>query len=487
MSVFSRSRRRISGPTRRPVAATVAAAALAATGGLVYVTTSAPQGFVVTDGDAPAPIDATIEETAFASGEPIVVDDAAIVTQGEEPGPKTVREFTREQPFSMLALTWTSEQDIAAFFRAQRADGTWSQWYDAEPLSEKEGNGTHGTEPIFLEPTTRVQVSTTGVDAVEPPADLTAVFIDGHAEQGAAIELTADSDGLTRVVSRKGWGADENLRCQNPTIDDGVSAITIHHTAGSNNYSKAEAAGIMRGIYKYHASNLGWCDVGYNALVDKYGTIYEGRAGGLNKAVQGAHAGGFNENTWGISMMGDYSTVTPSAATIKSVGELAGWRAYVAGFDPKGFDVHTSEGTSYTKYPYGTSVTLPNIFAHRDVGTTTCPGDAGYAQMDAIRDIAKKKHTALSQGTDTTTPRTRGGDTVTAPTTATTPPSGITPAEGDAGRALGSMDNLSSSEGTTADTGDNLTGEDIKDFLATVGTLVETGRRLEETTRPYRQ
>ncbi len=190
------------------------------------------------------------------------------------------------------------------------------------------------------------------------------------------------------IITRSGWGANESQRCRNATYDDSLAAATVHHTAGSNNYSREESAGVMRGIYTYHAQSLGWCDVGYNVLVDKYGQAFEGRHGGLSRNVQGAHAGGFNGNTWGISMMGDYSTLTPPDVTIRKVGEILGWRLSVAGIDPKGSDTHYSEGTSYTKYAYGTSVRLPNIFAHRDVGLTTCPGDAGYAKMGQIRDIA---------------------------------------------------------------------------------------------------
>lgn len=190
------------------------------------------------------------------------------------------------------------------------------------------------------------------------------------------------------IISRAGWGADESIRCGGTTYDDSLAAATVHHTAGSNNYSREAAAGVVRGIYTYHASNLGWCDVGYNVLVDKYGQAYEGRRGGLTRNVQGTHAGGFNGNTFGISMMGDHSSVAPSDATVRKVGEVIGWRLSLAGVNPKGTDTHYSEGTSYTKYPQGTAVKLPNIFAHRDVGLTTCPGNAGYAKMNKIRDIA---------------------------------------------------------------------------------------------------
>ncbi|MDU0479151.1 N-acetylmuramoyl-L-alanine amidase [Staphylococcus chromogenes] len=378
-----------------------------------------------TQGEGIAPVSASIKTASFNDGSTVTVTDPAVRGQGGE-GPKAVKEFTRDEEFSMFALTWQGKRDVVAHFRGQRADGTWTQWFTAEPASEVQSNGKNGTDPIYLEPTKKVQVSLLGVDMVPGTAaqqpqtsGLEAVFIDGKESAPAAggVKLMADSDGMPRIISRAGWGADESIRqnCQpNPDYTDPINAITIHHTAGSNEYTEAQSAGIVRGIYTYHGQNLGWCDVGYHALVDKYGNIFEGRYGGVNKPIMGAHAGGFNENTWAISMMGDYSSVTPSRETIQSVGELAGWRAKVAGFDPTGTDTHYSEGTSYSKYPAGQAVTLPRIFAHRDVGTTTCPGDAGYAQMNNIRQIAKRKYDSIRSGSGpvsggTTKPAT--GDT----------------------------------------------------------------------------
>lgn len=340
------------------------------------------------------PISAAINTTSFEGGDTVVVEDSAIIAQGQTAGPRNVKEFSREEPFSIFALSWEGDRNLAAFFRAQKEDGSWGPWYDAEPLSENIGANT-GTEPIYLEPTKKVQVA---AHNVSDPAGIEAVFIDGKADEGG-IALTAESDGMPNVVTRAGWRADESIRCSSPSYDDETNAITIHHTAGSNNYSKAEAAGIVRGIYQYHAQQLGWCDIGYHSLVDKYGTIYEGRYGGLSKTVQGAHAGGFNENTWAISMLGNYEEVEPPAVMINAVGELAGWRAKVGDFDPTGQDVHYSEGTSFSKYSYGQAVTLPNIFAHRDVGNTACPGTHAYAKMDTIRDIAKRKYDSIGATT----------------------------------------------------------------------------------------
>ncbi|WP_332909683.1 N-acetylmuramoyl-L-alanine amidase [Nocardia gipuzkoensis] len=343
-----------------------------------------------------------------------------------------VKELSSETPFSMVALTAKELADTTATIRARQPDGTWGPWYDAEPVdthrTDRSGPGpTNGTEPIYVGDTNAVQVLVTrkqaaaetirpvaetapivggpvaqlgdparqpvprSDDQAQQPADLTAVLIDpgrgavDDALHNVAAELPGGGPG---VITRAQWGADESIRCDQPTYDDHIGGVTVHHTAGRNDYSKSESAGIVRAIYTYHAKTLGWCDIGYNALVDKYGQVFEGRFGGLDRPVQGAHAGGFNENTSGVALMGNYESEQPTEASIEALGAFVGWRAKVAGLDPKGHTTMYSEGTSFTPYAQGEAVRLPIVFAHRDVGNTTCPGDAAYALMDRIRDIA---------------------------------------------------------------------------------------------------
>ncbi|WP_241228276.1 N-acetylmuramoyl-L-alanine amidase [Corynebacterium hylobatis] len=425
------------------------------------------------------PIEVASAEASFADGDNVVVDDAAIAAQSGVGGPRTVKEFERDEEFSMFAVTWNGHRDLAAFIRAEQADGSWGPWWDAEPIGQTGPGGENGTELIYVEPTNRVQVSITGVDIlgdgteeaapavpevdiniadapvaeapvieepvaeapvieepapagiaplptnygdIQPVADVAAadelgvVFIDGRAEEGG-IALATDSVayGMPEVVTRSGWGANENARCRNATYDNEVQAAGVHHTAGSNNYTKAQSAGIVRGIYDYHARTLGWCDVGYNALVDKYGTIYEGRFGGLDKNVQGAHIGGFNHNTFGISMMGNYDIAPTTPEMVQAVGDMIGWKAAIAGFDPKGSDRYTPYAFSGSKYTGGVTMNLPAIFAHRDAHNNACPGTFGYAQMDNIRNIASAKYQAVTSGT------ADPGGTATPPTTTPDP------------------------------------------------------------------
>nr|WP_067649309.1 N-acetylmuramoyl-L-alanine amidase [Nocardia harenae] len=321
-----------------------------------------------------------------------------------------VKQISREQPFSMVALTAADLSGTSALVRAAAPDGSWGPWFDAEPVdtgaSDHSGPPrTEGTEPVYVGSTNAVQVLVTRaaqpgpsitpiaeqIDPAHGTPDLTAVLIDpGRADIDGGLSEIAGAlpDGGPRVIGRAQWGADESIRCSEPTYDDMLGGVTVHHTAGRNDYTRAESAGIVRAIYAYHAETLEWCDIGYNALVDKYGQIFEGRYGGLERPVQGAHAGGFNENTAGVALMGNHEAEAPTSVAINAVGQYVGWRTRIAGLDPKGETLMYSEGTEFTPYAEGEEVALPIVFAHRDVGHTTCPGDAAYELMDRIRDIA---------------------------------------------------------------------------------------------------
>ena len=90
----------------------------------------------------------------------------------------------------------------------------------------------------------------------------------------------------------------------------------VHHTVNSNDYAPEDVPALLRGIYRYHTKNLGWSDVGYNFLVDRFGGIWQGRAGGSALAVRGAHTLGFNSTSTGIAVIGNFEEVVPERAVI---------------------------------------------------------------------------------------------------------------------------------------------------------------------------
>ncbi|MFJ5294740.1 N-acetylmuramoyl-L-alanine amidase [Streptomyces sp. NPDC088348] len=191
-----------------------------------------------------------------------------------------------------------------------------------------------------------------------------------------------------RIVTRKGWGADESVREPAFLYTDTVKAAFVHHTATGNNYTCAEAPSLLRGIYRYHVKSLGWRDIGYNFVIDKCGTIYEGRAGGVTKPVQGAHTLGFNSDSTGVAVLGTFTSTNPPAAVITALSRFSAWKLGLTGADPAGKTTLVSGGGN--RYQEGTDVTLNVISGHRDGFSTECPGARLYAKLGAIRSAAAR-------------------------------------------------------------------------------------------------
>jgi N-acetylmuramoyl-L-alanine amidase len=189
------------------------------------------------------------------------------------------------------------------------------------------------------------------------------------------------------IVPRAAWGANESIRRGPPTYTPEVRFAIVHHTAGSNDYTRAQAAAIVRGIQLFHVQSNGWNDIGYNFLVDRFGTIYEGRYGGVDRNVIGAHALGFNTGSVGIALLGTYGNTTPSAAAQDAIARLVAWRLDLAHVDPASTLTFVSGGSE--KYAPDAPVILRAVSGHRDTGSTECPGNALYARLGAIAASAR--------------------------------------------------------------------------------------------------
>ncbi|MFE9838425.1 peptidoglycan recognition protein [Streptomyces sp. NPDC005551] len=191
-----------------------------------------------------------------------------------------------------------------------------------------------------------------------------------------------------RIVTRRGWGADEGLRERGFVYTNKVKAAFVHHTASGNNYRCAQAPSVIRSIYRYHVRSSGWRDIGYNFLVDKCGNIYEGRAGGVAKPVMGAHTLGFNSNSMGIAVLGSFGSTKPSAASVKAVAKLTAWKLGLFGANPRGKTYLKSGGGNL--YRKGQNVRLNVISGHRDGFATECPGRRLYTKLGTARSTAAR-------------------------------------------------------------------------------------------------
>jgi N-acetylmuramoyl-L-alanine amidase len=156
----------------------------------------------------------------------------------------------------------------------------------------------------------------------------------------------------------------------------------VHHTESVNGYSRSQAASIVLGICLFHRNSNGWDDIGYNFLVDRFGTVYEGRAGGIDRNVIGAHSQGFNTGTTGVALMGNFTGATPPKAQQDALVALLAWRLDLAHVDPLSTVAYTSGGNA--KFRSGKTVVLRAVSGHRDTGPSECPGTLAYRSLPAI-------------------------------------------------------------------------------------------------------
>jgi uncharacterized protein with LGFP repeats len=190
------------------------------------------------------------------------------------------------------------------------------------------------------------------------------------------------------IVPRLSWGADESIRRTPPTYAPKLRFAIVHHTAGANDYTRDQAPAVVKAIQLYHVKGNGWNDIGYNFLVDRFGTIYEGRYGGIDRNVVGAHALGFNTSSVGIAVLGTYGKSPPSQAAQDAVARLLAWRLDLAHVDPTSTLTVVSGGSE--RFAAGIPVTLRAVSGHRDTGMTECPGSAFYSRLDAIAAAARE-------------------------------------------------------------------------------------------------
>ncbi|WP_346619993.1 N-acetylmuramoyl-L-alanine amidase [Blastococcus montanus] len=357
---------------------------------------------------APVPVETTTDVLLMGS----VTDPAgdAEVRQGptapmaDVPADQLVLRLTREHVagFSLVGVTWTPDPavtDTVVQVRARDTAGVWSGWTevgveDGQTPGAGSGDGRRGgTAPLWTGPSTGVEAELVTRSGAQP-TDVALELIDpGSSPADVAVDEPELGDtahaatAMPPIHSRAQWGADEAIMGWTPQYATTIKASTVHHTDTANTYTADQVPGIIRSIYSYHAQSLGWGDIGYNVLVDRFGRAWEGRYGGLARPVVGAHAGGFNTGTFGVAMLGSHTTARPSQTTLDAVAAAVAWKFSLHGVDPRGSATLTSGGGGTARYARGVKVTVPTVFGHRDTNYTTCPGDAGYARMPEIRDL----------------------------------------------------------------------------------------------------
>lgn len=202
----------------------------------------------------------------------------------------------------------------------------------------------------------------------------------GEPTPDSAAAATADPT----IVPRSDWGAPKKPTC-GPYYADSVKMAFVHHTDGQNRYPASSSDDILRGILYYHVHARHWCDIAYNFLIDRFGTIFEGRAGGIDLPVISAATQGVNDGSASVALMGNYQRGRPTKPELVALRALLAWRLDVAHVPPDEMTTMTSLGGDNTWLHKGEDVRLRIISGHRNTGYTDCPGIHLYRLLPGIR------------------------------------------------------------------------------------------------------
>lgn len=276
--------------------------------------------------------------------------------------------------FDLVGLRWDRGAHVHAQVRARTEGGRWTRWtalpHPHVPLD--------GTDPAFTGTADELQFRLRG-----EARQLTARFVRSLGDAPRRPRAKA-SQAAPFVIPRASWGADQ-VPPKGPPGYGLVQAAFVHHTAGAIAYAPEESPAIVLGIARYHIQSNGWNDIGYNFLVDRYGAVFEGRAGGIEAAVIGAQAQGFNDDTTGIACLGTFTAVGLDDAGFEALAKVIGWKLSIHSIPVQGQVTLISGGGSTNRHPAGAPVVFERISGHRDSNQTTCPGDQLYAQLPALR------------------------------------------------------------------------------------------------------
>lgn len=195
--------------------------------------------------------------------------------------------------------------------------------------------------------------------------------------------------GQPPIVARSAWARG----AAHPKVAPEYGAVKlafVHHTENPDGYTAAEVPAMLRSIFAFHRYTRGWNDIGYNFVIDRFGRIFEARAGGIDEPVIGAQAGGYNAYSTGIAILGTYGSQQISSLARTALEHLLAWKLSLHGAPLEGHVTVrvTSGGAAYSRYPANAPVSLPRVAGHRDGDSTDCPGDALYGELKAVRQAA---------------------------------------------------------------------------------------------------
>lgn len=358
--------------------------------------------------ETPTELDTTGEPGEGQSDEPAELEVHDHAASAEEPAGElvAVSEPVRAGDAVLLGARWTSDATVQV---RSRVDGEWQEWLplhrdreehlpdpDSRELAEIDQDVS---EPIWIGGASEVQFRS------DQELDLDVSWIDTSGGEGIAWQpdetsaqsladlstTSSASASVPKVLTRADWGADESLRTDKVDYSSsGTVRFSVLHHVGGGHWSSGEisngctrADDWIRSIYEYHTQVRGYWDIAYNFVVDPCGRIWEGRWGGIDKPVTGAHAGGFNDGSVGVLALGSFdgSSADPVTSALKTgINEIMGYKLGSDNVDP-GTSIKEVSGGGSARWPSGTEVQVPTLSAHQVTNFTSCPGDKLFGAL----------------------------------------------------------------------------------------------------------
>ncbi len=297
--------------------------------------------------------------------------------------------------FSCFGVAWdiaqpvSDKRQLTISYRTKDVSGNWTEWQQAEAdfTPEQTPTGFYWTDALF---TSNAESHTVLEIVLSLPVSANKIIVDVF---DGNINATPTPEGINlqqggrscvpfpSIITRAAW-CGGSAPCSNVNAAYNVTNINpthvvIHHGASPNTYTDGQA--IVRSYWNYHVNSLGWLDIGYNFLIDKYGNFYQGRHNPnlLNNDVRGSHAGNANNGSIGVNFLGNADVTIATQPQLNKLYELLAWW-----FNRKSFSPTSSAGMQTQDYGWQT---VPRITGHRDIGQTTCPGNDLHARLSSIR------------------------------------------------------------------------------------------------------
>lgn len=298
------------------------------------------------------------------------------------------------RPFTLVGVSWAGPRSASIELRTRPASGAWSRWTLASALGHDPDGPVDRArlfgEPIWSGPATYVQLRSAGPAAGVRLHFVTGGLADTSARAVARLALAQPileaGPGQPPIIARSVWAQGRARPGPGPFYGT-IKLAFVHHSVTPNGYAAGDVPSILLSIFDYHRYVRGFYDIAYNFAVDAFGRIWETRAGGIDKPVIGAQAGGYNTESTGVVVLGDFMSVSPSSAAIAALERVLAWKLSLHGLPTEGrvTVVVDPRDAFYTPFAPGAHVSLPRVAGHRDGDSTDCPGNVLYGELPSMR------------------------------------------------------------------------------------------------------